>query len=115
MSGPVGVGFGEDHSVKRIPIILPLFAAFTVEHLGVVVMGIMPVSEAPSGDFVKMLLAERELLRNVLVVVLAGVEQAGDGRRGDRRPASAFVLRAVEDSAVLAGALFFTRSSYICR
>ena len=91
---PVGVlavvgGFGDQLVEDLVAVGLPLLAPFAVHHLGVVVVGVVPVAEALVGDVVQVLLAVVQQLGDVLAVVVAGVEQAGDGRGGDGRPAAA--------------------------
>ena len=64
----------------------------------------MPVAEAVVGDVAEVLFRIVEHPGHVRVIVFAGVEQAGDGRRGDGRPAAA-PLGAVLHAAVWHGAL----------
>ena len=66
-------------------------------------MGVVPMAEALVRDVVEVLLAVVQQLGDVLAVVVAGVEQAGDGGGGDGRAAAA-ALGIVLHAAVGAGA-----------
>src|SRR5262249_14616503 len=93
---------------RRVAVeLLPAALAQDVDGLGVVIMRVLVVADAdalrPAQAHRDRLLAVPEPLLAEVVLVLAGAEQAGDGRRRDGRALHALV-EAVVDAAALAGA-----------
>src|SRR5262249_45615314 len=92
---------------RRPEHLLPAVVAQDVQRLGVIVVGVLVVSQADAALDGDGRLAELEPLLAEVVLVLAGAEQAGDGRRrqgralaADRRPRAA-AAEAVDDAAAV--------------
>src|SRR5690606_10938949 len=104
---PASIRTGFIHQAVEdfVAVLFPRRAAFAVHHLSVVVVGIVPVAETLVGNVAQILAGVLHQLGNVLVVVLAGIEQAGNGgcRNGGARPApfGAVLNAAVGQRAVL--------------
>ena len=92
--------FAQESAADGLGIGLPLVWAFTVLHLSIVEVGVMPMAEAIATVQFKVFLAILHHFGDIDVVILAGVVEASDRRSGDGGPAAA-PLDTVMDTAVV--------------